>query len=266
LPRRKLAGAPCRRWALDIESLRQILITGKLNPEKIETFGESLKEAGEGYLFLKSLEKAIPADEIVHKCHSVSKLADKLLNVLSLDARGGIEVNFLLEKFGIDSGKMYATVYELYAAANEAALFMRKGIQGSIIEVLQEYFEFDEQAIEKELEEENEDQVEITDEPQPQPDEYEVRRRVATAVLLSSLVASKRKHGQTAETKLFLGLRELFIHRGGSNALGSENLYKFVKACSMTFDEKIRIPSQPLFRDLLRKAMQSRALTGVPIE
>ena len=251
---------------MDIDSLRQILITGKLNPEKIETFGERLKEASKRYLFVKTLEKAIPANEIVHKCHSVSKLADKLLNVLSLDARGGIEVNLLLEKFGIDSGKMYATLFELYGAADEAALFMRKGIQGSITGALQEHFEFDEQAIEKELEEENKDQVEITDEPQPQPDECEIRNRAATAVLLRSLVASKRKHGQTVETKLFLELRELFIDLGGSNALGSINLYKFVKACSMTIDEKIRIPSQPSFRDLLKKAMRRRALTGVPIE
>jgi hypothetical protein len=244
---------------LDIESLRQILITGKLNPEKIETFGESLKEVSERYLFIKSLKKAVPANEIVQKCYSVSRLADKLLNVLSLDARGGIEVNLLLEKFGIDSGEMYATLYELYTAADEAALFMRKGIQGSITGALQEHFEFDEQAIEKELEEENKVQDEITDELQPQPDECEIRRRVAAAVLLSSLVASKRKHGQTAETKLFLKLRELFIDLGGSNALSSKSLYKFVKACSMTIDEKIRIPSQVSFWDLIKKATRRGA-------
>jgi len=186
---------------LDTEALQRILILSKLDPEKIETLAERLEEPRKGYLFLKSLEKAIPANEIAKICTEVSKLTDKLLNVLSPDARGGIEVNFLLEKFGLESANIYGMLYELYSAAYDAALFMRKGIEGSITTVLKEHFEIDEKQVEKDIEEDNETQIEIKG--QPQPDEREMRSRVAAAVLLSSLVASKRKHGQTAETRLF---------------------------------------------------------------
>ena len=237
---------------MDTEALQRILILSKLDPEKIETLAERLEEPRKGYLFLKSLEKAIPANEIAKICTEVSKLTDKLLNVLSPDARGGIEVNFLLEKFGLESANIYGMLYEFYSAAYDAALFMRKGIEGSITTVLKEHFEIDEKQVEKDIEEDNETQIEIKG--QPQPDEREMRSRVAAAVLLSSLVASKRKHGQTAETRLFLQLRELFIDLGGSTSFSSKPLYKFVEVCSKSIDEKIRIPSQPSFRKLLEKA------------
>jgi hypothetical protein len=249
---------------LDTEALRRILILSKLDPEKIETLVERLEEPRKRYLFLKSLEKAIPANEIAKICTQVSKLSNKLLNVLSTDARGGTEVNLLLDKFGLQSANIYGMMYELYSAAYEAALFMRKGIEGSITAALKEYFEIDEKQVEKEIEDDNKTQSEMKD--QPQPDEREIRSRVAAAVLLRSLVASKRKHGQTAETRLFLELRELFIDLGGSRAFSSKPLYRFVEACAKSIDEKIPIPSQPSFRKLLEKATRRGAIATELIE
>jgi hypothetical protein len=239
---------------LDDGKLQSIICTTKLDPQTIGTFTERLQEIGELYSFLKSLARTAPANEIAKKCDSVAMLTDKLLDILSLDSPGGIEVNLLLEKFGVESQETYGELFKLNGIAHEAADFMRKAMKGTIASALAEDFEYENDKIDKREDLECEDEDSQENQSDDQLDEQEIRRRIGAAVLIGSLVASKRKHRQTPETKLFLNLRELFVDLGGSPALSSKRLYKFIEACARAIDESIRIPSQASLYDLLKKA------------
>jgi hypothetical protein len=236
---------PVAGAGLDTEALQRILISGKLNSNKIEILAEGLKEPRESYLFCKRLRKARPANEIAKMCINISKISQRLLKKLT-DTDGCFEICLLLEKFEVDTGQMVEMLTSLHFAANEAGEFMRKGVRDTIVSALDAHFE---KPDEEELEE-CDQEIEI------QPDEREIKNRIATAVLLSSLVASKEKNRETAETKLFLDLRQLFIDLGGTAALNSKILYQFVKTCATTIDEAISLPSHPSFRRLLEKAIR----------
>jgi hypothetical protein len=229
---------------LDTEALERILAIGKLDTAKIEMLFKGLEEPRKGYLLLKSFRRAPPANEIAKICISISKITARLTKILDPDSRGAGQVNLLLERFGLEMPQTIETLHRLDFAAHEAAMFMRKGIK-DIAEAFEEHFG---KCDEEEIEEEDGHQL----------GEHEIKELIPVMVLVSSLLASNRKHRhrEAPETKLFVELRELFINLGGSSALSSTNAYGFVKACAKTIDEEISIPSLPSFRKLLERAIR----------
>jgi hypothetical protein len=210
-------------------AISRILASGDINPDA-DAFLAGLLETVRRYCLAKALRTFTPAKELARCLRAMSASASRLAE--NLDGRSPLdgEIRDMLRAFGIDAEEVATSLRRLERAANDAAV-LRMGI-----------------GVEK-------DAVDGAVQAALVAEDF-LSNIPGPAVFARDLAG--KGNTERPETGLFIDLRELFTRLGGTPAIGSLALYRFVKASVELFSRDIPIPDPEPFRVLMTAALKRR--------